>query len=153
MNAIVTAIKNAVAVEKKLGGLWVEMCEAVRGMQHEAAAQLCKEGEDEYKSSRKGAEIPSTYRSNKSVLLSALKGGVDLFDENGKARGKTDVEKALKEGKADKPHMDKVRSTLDTFAKLYNGCANAEERAEARNLLATLSIRLYEEAKAQGEVK
>jgi hypothetical protein len=52
--------------------------------------------ESDFKDQNNIAQMPSTYRSAKSVILNALKNDVELLDSEGKPRGKTEVEKDIK---------------------------------------------------------
>lgn len=45
--------------------------------------------------------MPGHYRSNKSVLVQAVRLGLELLDEGGYPRGKTELEKAIKEAKSE----------------------------------------------------
>jgi epoxyqueuosine reductase QueG len=69
----------------------------------------------------KMAEFPTTYRSAKSVIMSAVKYGVSLVDEHGKPVGKSALEAAVKDAKGDsgKPELDKFRSTMATAAAIF----------------------------------
>jgi hypothetical protein len=149
---ILSAITIAARMDKAGANLWVTLCNALKGASYDQAVALVESGEADWKAANpKATAMPSAWRSNKSVAMAALKNAVALFDDADKCKGKSAVEAELKELKGDKPVLDKVRSTLDTLTKLYAQC-DATERAEARALIASLSIRLYEEAKAQGEV-
>lgn len=136
---IADAIKAGVAANKAQMGVWNALILALApsGYDHDAAVLLAKNGEEEFKASKKGAEIPSTYRSAKSVAMQALKLGVAVVTDKGIPLGKTDVEKAIKEAKGEKSGIEKVRATLNTLAALIDKCSD-DERKEAKSLIATL---------------
>lgn len=68
----------------------------------------------------KMAEFPTAYRSAKSVIMGAVKAGVSLVDEDGKPKGKTQLEKETKDAKGDsKSELDKFRSTMSTAASIF----------------------------------
>lgn len=52
--------------------------------------------EQEFKQKNSLKQMPSKYRSAKSVICKALASGVELLDEEGYPRGKTEVEKDIK---------------------------------------------------------
>lgn len=52
--------------------------------------------EAEFKQKNNLKQMPSKYRSAKSVICKALASGVELLDEEGYPRGKTEVEKDIK---------------------------------------------------------
>jgi hypothetical protein len=150
---LVSLIATAATMDKKANTLWSNLCTLVGNMTHDVAVLACDNAQDEWKQANpKATALPSAWRSAKSVALSALKNGVALL-EDGKARGKSAVEADIKACKPDTSDMDKVRSTLDTLTKLYAKLGTSADRKEARNLIANLSIRLYEEAKAQADTE
>lgn len=136
---IADAITAGVKAAKAQLGVWNALILALApsGYKHDAAVELAKQGEDDYKASHKSVEIPSTYRSAKSVALKALKLGVAVVTDKGIPLGKTEVEKAIKEAQGDKAPIEKVRTTLNTLAALIDKCDD-EERKQAQSLLATL---------------
>lgn len=52
--------------------------------------------EQDFKQKNNLKQMPSKYRSAKSVICKALASGVELLDEEGYPRGKTEVEKDIK---------------------------------------------------------
>lgn len=52
--------------------------------------------EAEFKEKNGLKQMPSKYRSTKSVIVNALKNNVELLDEDGFPRGKTEVERDIK---------------------------------------------------------
>ena len=147
---IADAIKAGVKANKAQMGVWnaLVLALAPSGYEHDAAVELAKQGEKAYKDSApKDAEIPSTYRSAKSVALAALKNSVSLVTDSGLPRGKSEVEADIKTAKGDKSAIDKVRATLNTLASLLDKCSDAE-RAEAKPLIVTLMAEKFAAKKA-----
>lgn len=64
-----------------------------------AFGRLTSSWEDGYKQDTGAATMPGAYRSAKSVLKSAIKGGIPLLDAEGMPRGKTSIEKDIKAAK------------------------------------------------------
>ena len=147
---IADAINAGVRANKAQMGVWnaLVLALAPANADHDAAAELAKQGEKSWKESKaKDAEIPSTYRSAKSVALTALKVGVAIATPEGLPLGKTDVEKAIKEAKGDKATIDKVRTTLNTLAALLDKC-DQSEKDTAQSLIATLFAEKFPAKKA-----
>lgn len=70
--------------------------------------------EREFKEKNGLKQMPSKYRSTKSVIVNALKNNVELLDDDGFPRGKTEVEKDIKAHKS----FTKVMGAID-----YDGVA------------------------------
>ena len=83
-------------------------------------------------------EFPPAYRSAKSVILSAIKAGICLKDENGKLKGKTALEQEIKEGKEVKSELQKFQSSIDTAAKIFAKIDNLGDIRQAKALTAVL---------------
>jgi len=81
--------------------------------------------EEEYKRKTGEKTMPNSYRSAKSVILKAISRGVHLHNEEGKLRGKTELEKAIRDSKlAIKETLsavEKARSKLQSCRDLLGG--------------------------------
>jgi hypothetical protein len=64
-----------------------------------AFGRLTDTWQEEYKQETGSATMPGAYRSAKSVLKNAIKGGIPLLDAEGEPRGKTAIEKDIKAAK------------------------------------------------------
>ena len=77
--------------------------------------------------------LPASYSSAKSVIGSALELGIPLADENGKPKGKSALQRAIKEAKDDskeeKTDLEKAQGMLDSVAKLAVKCSAREADA------------------------
>lgn len=98
--AIYTAIRSFATAEKAKGNGWAELAEAIAYLPAAEAEGHCTEAEAAFKKNNKGATIPGAFRTAKSVALKAIRLDVPLVDGDGKARGKTAVEKDCKEAQA-----------------------------------------------------
>lgn len=65
-----------------------------------------------------------SYRSAKSVLVQAVEKHVVLLDGKGKPRGKTDIEKELKELKEEKNPLEKFRTAMHTATNVADKLEN-----------------------------
>ena len=127
-----TAAKYAVDASKKEGNLWNNLAgyigELAQFHDVENIKSVLKNREKEYSDLHK-VKLSSigAYRSAKSVALKAVSLGVALLNENGEARGKTEVEKDIKDNKEDKPVIDKIQSTCNTLNALLEQLADVDE--------------------------
>lgn len=64
-------------------------------------------------------EMPASYRSAKSVIMSAVSAGVCLVDGEGKVRGKSELEKLTKEGKEKKPAVQRFETMLTNAGNVF----------------------------------
>jgi hypothetical protein len=131
----------AKAITGKSGTLWFAMVsfqqdfhklnaeqlkEAIKGQEKEANAELrMKIGEN------------STYRVVKGVVIKAVELGIALVRKDGKAKGKTEVEKEIKEAVGDKSPADKFKSTMNT-ATLIEAKLDVNDVAVAAGLVKDL---------------
>lgn len=92
----------------------------------------------------------STFRSAQSVILKARANDVKLLDDNGKVRGKTEVEKECKaleeESKDGKPAIDKFKTTMNTANALADKL-EAKDCVVAAALVQDLLAKLVEMCK------
>lgn len=84
----------------------------------ELAKMLAANVEARFKDETGDKSMPSAYRSAKSVVCSAKEYGVSLLNHDGSPKGKTEVEKEIKEAKADKSTDDKIAALASTIARL-----------------------------------
>ena len=82
--------------------------------------------EAQYKSETGKTAMPGHYRSNKSVLLGCEKYGIPVVDADGFPRGKTELEKAIKEAKSPKTPMEKAMDALERMTKASDELDQAE---------------------------
>lgn len=171
------AAKACVSIEKKITGFWSSLAMAAldfsvkaRGEDgsviatyagveaKDAVGKEFKTNETEYKAATKRALSEfGAYRSAKSVILQAMELDVPLF-EDGKVRGKTEVEKAIAAVKEDntsaKRTIDKIKGALDMVNKLVDSDKSDMEHADyvAATLLARdLTDKLVALATASGK--
>lgn len=115
-NNLNEAIKAARTVDAGTGKVWsstVEFIISLGHTDHDQAKDEFKAQELEYENQHKvQPKSFSAYRSAKSVALSALKNGIELHVD-GKPRGKTEIEKAIKDAKAD------VKSAFDKWQQMF----------------------------------
>lgn len=81
----------------------------------------------------------AAYRSNKSVLLAAAEYGIVLLDGDGKVKGKTAVEKEIKEAKGEKTPMEKFKVVMGTLATVADKLVMEGDLGEAALLTDNLS--------------
>lgn len=100
MYNMVDAIMQFGATEKLTGDAWQTLVTNVQeSITHGYDVKgVLKNAEKEFKE-RTSKQLPGAWRSAKSVVLRALKNGINLVDEQGPL-GKTAIEKKLKEAKA-----------------------------------------------------
>ena len=127
-----TAAKYAVDSEKKAGNLWNNLAgyigELAQFHDVENVKSVLKNREKEYGDIHKvKLSTIGAYRSAKSVALKAVSLGVTLLTENGDARGKTEVEKDIKDSKEDKPVIDKIQSSCNTLSALLDQLADVDD--------------------------
>ncbi len=96
-----------------------------------------------YKANKPKVEVPSTYRSAKSVILNAVEQGVALVDANGKPLGKTALEKATKEAKdataSVKTEAQKFASTISTASSIFAKVETVEDITQCKAVLLVLA--------------
>lgn len=110
------AIKAARSVDAGTGKVWsgtVEFVMSLGDVDHDSAKEAFKMQEAEYEEANKvQPKTFSAYRSAKSVALSALKNNIDLHID-GKIRGKTEIEKAIKDAKSE------TKSPFDKWQQMF----------------------------------
>ena len=127
-----TAAKYAVDASKKEGNLWSNLAgyigEVAQFHDVDNVKSVLKNREKEYGDIHKvKLSTIGAYRSAKSVALKAVSLGVTLLSDNGEARGKTEVEKDIKDSKEDKPVIDKIQSTCNTMSALLEQLADVDD--------------------------
>ncbi len=150
------AVTAAKTIESRSGGLWTalvlfagDVLKNNMGVACDISADFKKEEQQASTEMRYEVTKNSTYRSNKCVIVNAVEAGVSLFDSKGKPRGKTEVEKELKEGKEKKPAMSRFQTVLksaDTIADelLDSDCILAAALVQA--LLDKVAVRIRKAA-------
>ena len=81
------------------GTMLRETIEAGAHRDENAFGRLTDTWQEEYKQETGSATMPGAYRSAKSVLKNAIKGGIPLLDGEGQPRGKTAIERDIKAAK------------------------------------------------------
>ena len=120
-----TAAKYAVDSEKKTGNLWCNLSgyigELAQFHDVDNIKAVLKNSEKSYGEINK-VKLSSigAYRSAKSVAIKACSLGVKLLDDNGNSRGKTEVEKEIKENKEEKPVADKLQTAANTMNSIMD---------------------------------
>lgn len=128
---------DSVSVLKKKGeGLWASLALAVHEWRSTQDAPATEDGAKEmFTSEEKRINKEklvvmgenSTYRVCKSVLLAAVRYDIPLVDADGKARGKTDVEAAVKDEKGAKSPAEKFKAALANATKAVDKMEEKEE--------------------------
>lgn len=134
---IATYVKS---LDRKGGQVWQLVAEYVKGLAcpDEEIRQHFAEAEEDVKKAHKVTLASNaTYRSAKAVALKARENGVPLLDENGKARGKSEIEgenKAIKQATAPEKEGEEEgeTATISNVERLILawGVASEEERME-----------------------
>jgi hypothetical protein len=96
--------------------------------------------ENAYKGEKRLTEMPTAYRSAKSVLVQAVSLGIALVDEEGKQVGKSALEKAIKDGKpSTKSEFDKFKSTMVTADAIFAKLDTLHDIQQAKELVRQLA--------------
>ncbi len=97
--------------------------------------------ENTYKGEKKLTEMPTAYRSAKSVILSAVLYDVALLDDEGKPVGKSALEKAVKDAKPDsgKSELAKFQSTMATAASIFAKVDTLHDIQQCKELVRQLA--------------
>jgi hypothetical protein len=110
--------------------------------------------ENEYKAAHpRLKEFPPTYRSAKSVIMSAVKAGVSLVDDKGQRKGKTELEQETKEAKGEKSAIDKFQSAIATATAIFAKMDNVGDVRKAKALLTVLADSVVKAEKAMVEAE
>jgi len=113
----VTVSEGEGALDYVKGNLWAQaVASVVTAGSLEKVAQYHKDFETEYKARTKAKKMPGWYRSSKSVIGKALENAVQLLDEGGLPRGKTAVEKDIKELKEGNTPLMRIAAAFKTIA-------------------------------------
>lgn len=149
------AADNAIAIEKKSGGLWNNLAgwvgtevvpfitaegEEVKDLVKVAIATAEQEYATAHPKASKLSEV-GAYRSAKSVVIKACSLGVPLTNE-GKVRGKSEVEADINAKKAEKTPMEKYRGTASVLASIGDTLLTPDELKEAIALLEEQATKL-----------
>ena len=150
-----TAAKYAVDASKKEGNLWSNLSgyigELAQFHDVENVKIVLKNREKEYSDLHK-VKLSSigAYRSAKSVALKAVSLAVNLLTDNGEARGKSEVEKDIKDNKEEKPVADKLQTAANTMNSIMDQIMDLDDariaiilvdmlREKAANIVSELS--------------
>ena len=150
-----TAAKYAVDASKKEGNLWSNLAgyigELAQFHDVENVKIVLKNREKEYSDLHK-VKLSSigAYRSAKSVALKAVSLAVNLLSDNGEARGKSEVEKDIKDNKEEKPVADKLQTAANTMNSIMDQIMDLDDariaiilvdmlREKAANIVSELS--------------
>lgn len=148
-NEVVTTFNRAATVGDNAFGKLIMyavaslQAEAYTGMTAENAADALsgqlKAEEKQAKKDSKESALPAAYRSAKSVVVKAVRYNVSLTDEKGKPKGKTQLEKELKEFGEEKPTLEKLTHVMSTAYSLVNKLDNLPDVQAAKLLVAQLA--------------
>jgi hypothetical protein len=134
-NAFGSLVEFAVSVLKEVASSDAKNVAIVLGNTIDTA-------EKEYRTENPKLEnMPTSYRSAKSVIMSAVKNGVSLVDENGKSKGKSELETDTKEAKGDsgKTELQKFTSTMTTAASIFAKLDTLSDVQQAKELVKQLA--------------
>ena len=76
----------------------------------------------------------STYSSTKAVVGKALEAGISLTDVDGTIKGKSALEKEIKESKPEKSADEKLATAYATFTNIYAECSDVVREEYAKLL-------------------
>ena len=97
--------------------------------------------EGKYKEQEGVTKMPTAYRSAKSVINSAISLDIELLEEDGTPRGKSAVEKDIKEAKqTEKSNADKILQLLSTVSALID---KANDEGENLTTVGDVLAELY----------
>ena len=98
MSLLYEAATNSLASDASSNNCWTKMVErSVAYSSWKDFKDEAKATEDRIKSEYDLTSMPSPWRSAKSVVMSALKADIALFDENGQPKGKSFIQQELKD--------------------------------------------------------
>jgi hypothetical protein len=113
-----------------------------------------KEGEQAYKTGMKVESMPAAYRSAKSVITVAVSMNISLKNAEGKYKGKTELEKEIKEGKPGKPEFEKFKGAMNTATLIFGKLDTLDDVRNAKELVRQLAdLVIKTEASMMAEVK
>lgn len=145
------AANAAIAAQKKGDSLWGCLAKFASGFNagtdRDAAEATFKKTELEFAIENPKAPSLKTigvYRSNKSVILAAIEAGVPLVDDTGKVRGKTEVEKAIKESKGEKLPIDKFQTVMKSANDISEKLLTEDELRTALVLVEAMRKKMLE---------
>lgn len=146
--SIIAAVAAAKSVEASSGKVWNGIAEFAinEGLNEDTAKDAFKEQENLYMEKHKvQPSTYSTYRSAKSVCMNALKNNIDLVDAEGKPRGKTEIEKAIKAARDEnKTPFDKWIGMFDRLNEQTNSLMGVTETSQAWQAVDKLQKKLTE---------
>lgn len=153
-NHIIDAVKAAKSVDATTGKVWAGVVSFIyaEGVTKENFKEAFKEQERAYEEQYKVQPSSfSAYRSAKSVANNALKNGIELMVD-GVIRGKTEIEKANKDAKADKKSSyDKWVSMYDKLNEQTNALMTEYEIVQAYGAVDKLRSKLSEMLEAESK--
>lgn len=155
----------AVATQKRGDGLWNHFAKYVDEVKPDSLSgeelkakmsETLKHDEKVYRKMHPKTPKLGTigaYRSAKSVILAAIEQGISLVDGEGKVRGKTEIEKQLKELKVEKTPMEKFRLMHSSLSAIASVLTDSAELKEAAQLVEDLyaKVRILAHDAAEGE--
>ena len=84
-------------------------------------------------------EFPVSYRTAKSVIMSAVKAGVALVDAAGKLRAKSELEALVKEGKEKKSAVQRFETLMSNAGNVFAEVDTLEDVRQCKALVAILA--------------
>jgi hypothetical protein len=158
----VESINAYVAGEKKASnafGKLIEFADVVTcaiedSKRLDVLKSMTKTGEDEFKKASKEMHMPAAYRSAKSVITTAVALSIALKNADGKYKGKTELEKEIKEGKVGKSEFEKFKSSMNTATLIFGKLDALDDVRNAKELVRQLAdLVIKTEAAMREEVK
>lgn len=121
---------NVKAMNKKgegIFGLLIAFSIPLAGQGHESLGKSVKEQEKFVEAELKvKLSDNSTFKAAKSIIVRCVEHGISLVDSEGKARGKTDLERELEAFKTEKTPLEKFKATISTADKIADTLSDAE---------------------------
>lgn len=132
-------VKEALAVQTKTGGLWVAMVyfaisnEVYKaGDYDEMKAEFASHEKLTKESKDVALQKIGAYRSAKSVVMASMEYGVNLVDKNGAVRGKTEVEKDIREQRSEETTpLQRFQTSVNRATGQMDKVKDAQEIAAA----------------------
>lgn len=159
---IVDSLNAYLQGEKKQGNGYGKLiqfaAECINGIEDTKKAEVLKNtlqaAEGEYKIGMKVERMPAAYRSAKSVIVTAVSMSICLTDAEGKYKGKTELEKEIKEAKPGKPEFEKFKASMNTATLIFGKLDALDDVRNAKELVRQLAdLVIKTEAAMLEEVK
>jgi hypothetical protein len=135
-----TIVKFAVG-EKAEAGAWCDLVMQVHAMslesRYDEIVVVLKNSEKLFKEVVGATQCPATYRSAKSVVLKALRKGVDLVGDNNEPLGKSAVEVMCKEERPLLNNVDAMYECIEKMRKRFVTITDEGEQTAVKHYIET----------------